>query len=256
MQSNKLYFLLPCFLIFVMESQSMDLTAGLKNLQRSLTDLKDILQRSPVSEKGFDPIRQVNITNDILRAAFKAAQEQIKVMVNFSEETKNLIDKFLQYIEENKDVESVAETPDIVTRLYNHIQKSFNKTNLQAFIDAINKLVIAMDEAKDFDDVNSIKVYLGDAIVWFDNFFTIKYQYYFGESKGIERVTNPKFPFLEKKAAIPRNFYRGHIHTKIPVTDPKKYKYDPKARSRVLPPNFNYILRHAFIGKEWVSRAQ
>ena len=256
MQSNKLYFLLPCFLIFVMESQSMDLTAGLKNLQRSLTDLKDILQRSPVSEKGFDPIRQVNITNDILREAIKAAQEQIKIMVNFLENTKNLIDEFLQYIEENKDVKSVTETPDIVTRLYDHIEKSFNKTTLQAFIDAINKLVVTMRETKNFEGVEAIKVYLGNAIDYFDNFYTIIYGYYFGESKGIERVTNPKFPFLEKKAAIPRNFYRGHIHTKIPVTDPKKYKYDPKARSRVLPPNFNYILRHAFIGKEWVSRAQ
>ncbi len=251
MQSNKLYFLLPCFLIFVMESQSMDLTTGLKDLQRSLTSLKHSLQSSPVSEKGFDPTEQVNITKDALRAAFKAAQEQIKIMVNFSESTKNLVNEFLQYIEDNKDVKSVTETPDIVTRLYDHIEKSFNKTTLQAFIEAINKLVIAMRETRNFEGVEAIKVYLGNAIDYFDNFYTIKYKYYFG---NIERVTNPKFPFLLLQEELdvsvnPWLFFYNFVYVKIPVSDLKEYEYVPGRVASGARSNLNYILYNAVMGK-------
>ena len=194
----------------------------------------------------FDPTEQVNITKDTLREAFEAAQGQIKVMVNSLNETKDLIDEFLQYIEDNKDVESVTETPDIVTRLYGHIKKSFNRATLLAFIDAINKLVVTMREDEDSQDVQGIKNYLNKSIKYFDDFAIIKDKYYFDK---IEGLVNPKFSFPRKKALAPMSFYKGYIHNAIPVADPEKYKENPAIAMRLI----NYILRNA-LQEKWSQR--
>jgi len=243
MKLSNRYVLLLFLLISGIELRPNNLMKHLNNLQVALTNLGDILQEEPPLEKKFDPAEQINILDDALDTAFKAAQEQIKKMVDSLNQTENLIVQFVNYVKNNKNVESVSETPEVVDDLTKHIRDSFSKEALQAFIDAANGLALAM---RSRDDVEAIKNYLSKAIEYFDDFWFKKGQY-----EQQVQTAKPSFPFLKKSAEAPVMFFKNYV--RVPVADPENYIAEGTATGQ--PAILNYILRDTAKEKRWFSKA-